>query len=66
MKNVVLGNKCLTTLPMFFLPSQTPWNYAFLLNIWSHDQLFFFFTISQQQGVAQLTLWLNLPQSPLP
>ena len=24
-----------------------------------------FFTISQQQGVAQLTLWLNLHQSPL-
>ena len=48
---------------MWFLPSQTPWNDAFLLNIWSHDQCFF--TVSQQQGVAQLTLWSNLPQSPL-
>lgn len=34
--------------------------------MWSHDQLSDQFTVSQQQGVAKHTLWLNVPHSPLP
>ena len=48
---------------MWFLPSQTPWNDAFLLNIWSHDQCFFY-RLPTTRGGSTYPLAQFTPVSP--